>query len=394
MPADRLQPADVELVYRELLGRAPAAGEIDHQLASLTTVRELLRIVVASEEYAERAAREAASAPRDSDHIVNIHHPDLARWAHPPGTRSADGVAVAGREGWLFLREGTNANLGQFLGEVQMEPEWLDGWRRLVERRREEADALGAAMAFFVVPDKLAVHGEHYPDELVARGPRPVERLLEEAGLPISYPLEACRAAAQHGMSVFERTDSHLSLKGNRLLHEALCGALGERSPAPHGELPSVEYAWSGDLGRRFDPQIVEVVRRVEGLLAARMIDDNREQVAAVGGHIGTRRVFANDSAPDGRVAVVFGDSYAFAAPKYQGMSWFLAQKHREVHFVWVPFGWDPGYARRVDAEVVVFQAAERFVARLPRDVVDVDRLAEETLRRKAALGLETVFGA
>lgn len=72
---------------------------------------------------------------------------------------------------------------------------------------------------------------------------------------------------------------------------------------------------------------------------------------------------------------VLFGDSYAFSAPHYQGLAWFLAQAFAEVHFVWIPFGWDPEYVRRVGAEVVVCEGAERFAARPPELRVDVDAL-------------------
>ena len=102
--------------------------------------------------------------------------------------------------------------------------------------------------------------------------------------------------------------------------------------------------------------------------------------------------MFRNEQAPDARVAVVFGDSFGFSAAYYQGLSWFLAQVFREVHFVWVPFGWDSDYVRQVGAEAVLVQGAERFVARVPHLEVDASRLAEETLRRKQPMGIERVF--
>jgi hypothetical protein len=103
--------------------------------------------------------------------------------------------------------------------------------------------------------------------------------------------------------------------------------------------------------------------------------------------------VFRNEVAPDPRVAVVFGDSFGFSAAYYQGLSWFMAQEFREVHFVWVPFGWDPDYVRRVGAEAVLIQGAERFVARVPHTTVDASGLAEETLRRKRPVDIESVSG-
>ena len=57
-------------------------------------------------------------------------------------------------------------------------------------------------------------------------------------------------------------------------------------------------------------------------------------------------------------MAVVFGDSFGFAATHYQGIAWFMAQVFREVHFIWIPFGWDAEYVRRVGAEAVLVQGA------------------------------------
>ncbi len=261
-------------------------------------------------------------------------------------------------------------------------------------RRAEESRALGVASTLLVVPDKLAVYEEHYPEELTRSGPRPIERLLAAPDLPIVYPLaELCSAPpAASGEEVYLRTDTHLTFRGNELLFSSLLTALEIESPPDLTTLPLRSYPVSGDLGIKFDPQIVSIVSEPGSLHQARIVEDNREEIEAVDGHIGTRRVFQNEHAPDQRVAVVFGDSFGFSAPYYQGLSWFMAQVSPRVHFVWVPFGWDAAYVRQVGAGAVLVQGAERFVARVPHLDVDVSRLAEETLRRKQPVGIERVF--
>ena len=101
--------------------------------------------------------------------------------------------------------------------------------------------------------------------------------------------------------------------------------------------------------------------------------------------------MFRNEGAPDPRVAVVFGDSFGFSAPNYQGVSWFMAQVFREVHFVWIPFGWDTDYIRRVGAEAVAGPGRRAVRRPVPHTSVDVLQLAEETLRRKQPTGIESV---
>jgi hypothetical protein len=365
-------------VYRQVLGRTPGSDEVDHQLASLRTLDEMLRVALDSDEYATRLREAGQRSPR-SPTVVNAFHPDLARWGHPVGRRSDDGIAIVGREGWLFLCGGTNANLGQYVGAVQMADDWLDQWRAATVQREADVLESGVAALTLVVPEKLAVYEERYPEPLERLGPRPVERLLSEGGLPIVYPLEQLRGAAEHE-NVYLRTDTHLTFRGNELLFESIRARLGIDAPLELGDLATRPYVAAGDLGVKFDPSIVEVIDAPSTLHRARIAQDNREAIAAAGGHIGTRRVFVNEHAPDDRVAVIFGDSFGFSAEHYQGLSWFLAQVFRETHFVWIPFGWDPNYVRAVGAKAVVIQGAERFVARAPQPSVDVAQLEAQAL--------------
>jgi alginate O-acetyltransferase complex protein AlgJ len=377
-------------VYRQVLERTPSEEEIQAQLAGMPNLDALLRVALDSEEHSERLRRRGLNAA-SSPTVVNVFHPDLVAWGMQPGTRSADDVAIVGRDGWLFLCGGTNAALDQYVGAVELGPGWLEEWRRVIDDRQAEAGRLGVATALLVVPDKLAVYEEHYPEELVRVGPRPVERLLAVQDLPIVYPLAELRAAAARGEEVYMRTDTHLTFRGNELLFSSVLAGLEVVNPPDLAALPLRSYPVAGDLGAKFDPQIVGIVNEPGSLHRARIVEDNRAEIAAVDGHIGTRRVFRNDEAPDPRVAVVFGDSFGFGAPNYQGLSWFLAQAFREVHFVWVPFGWDADYVQRVGAQAVLVQGAERFVARVPHVNVDVSGLAEETLRRKRPVGVEGV---
>jgi alginate O-acetyltransferase complex protein AlgJ len=388
---DRLTREQVISVYRQVLGRRPEERDIEAQLAANKTLEGMLRVALDSDEYAallrERGLK-AAQAPT----VVNVFHPDLAPWGLQPGTRSDDGIAIVGQDGWLFLCGGSNANLGQYVGAVEMEPSWLQEWQQVIHRRSAEADALGVATATLVVPDKLPVYEEHYPEELKRVGPRPIERLLAAPELPIVYPLAELRSAAAMGEEIYLRTDTHLTFRGNELLFLSALDALEVEDHPTFPELPLRSYPIAGDLGSKFDPQIISIVSEPGSLHHAEIVEDNHEEIAAVEGHIGKRRVFRNENAQDPRVAVIFGDSYGNGVAHYQGLSWFMAQVFREVHFVWVPFGWDADYVRRVGAEAVLIQGAERFVARVPHVSVDVSRLVEETLRRKQPVGVERVF--
>jgi len=202
------------------------------------------------------------------------------------------------------------------------------------------------------------VYADYFPQDLTPRGPRPVLRLLNEGALPLVYPVEALRDARDGG-DTYMLVNSHLTLRGNRILAEITAKELGV-SPAllPDVEDTAAPFLSPGDLGPHFDPPLLQLLRPMVSASRASVVSDNREEIASGGGHVGTIRVFRCEDAPDERTVVVFGDSYGFGENGYLGLSWWLAQIFREVHFVWVPFGWDPKYLDSVNAELVVCQTA------------------------------------
>lgn len=386
-----LLPAHVEAVFLEFLGRIASPEDVAIWM-NVGSLRALLDGVLASEEYAARRARRASEPQDEADGpFVNLWTPELAAFHRPPGTVSGDGVAIVGGQGHLFLYGGSNDNLAMYRGEVPMAADWLERWQALLSERIEQARAAARAICFLVVPDKLAVYNDLFPQELDGEE-RPLTRLLQVDVAPVLYPADALHAARADG-ETYMRTDSHLTPAGNRLLAEATLAALGVAPALLAGvsEAQTVHFS-SGDLGQHFSPPIFELGEHLHEPSSAQLVFDNWPAIAAAGGHIGTLRVFRRDDAPDPRTVVVFGDSYGFGDAAYPGVSWFMAQTFREVHFVWVPFGWDPGYLDRVGADLVVCQTAERFIARVPRPRVDVLSLAREGAADGPALGLERIF--
>lgn len=129
--------------------------------------------------------------------------------------------------------------------------------------------------------------------------------------------------------------------------------------------------------------------KRVEvGPLLAAYEAQGRDREAHVGAHV----VFRNETeGADPRRLVLFGDSCAHFDPFL--LTGLLAESFREVHFVWSA-SLDWGYIERVRPDILLFELAERFLARLPRDDFDVavsgqrgtgGRLAQMTGARHAA---------
>lgn len=387
-----LRREDIEAVFREFLGRVATPGDVAWWMQS-GSLRAFFDGVLASEEYVERMTRrKIGKEARAHGPFLNCWIGGWERFTRPSGDVSPDGVVIVGESGHLFIYGGTNDNVATHRGEIEMAADWMDEWRTLVAERQGRARRAHRRLAYLVVPEKLAVYADCYPRDLTTRGPRPVLRLLDEGALPLVYPIEALRNARSGG-GTYLLTDSHLTPRGNRILAEATVSELGV-SPAllPEVEETPTPHLAAGDLGQHFDPPLLEVMRPMAGASRAAVVSDNWAEVSRVGGHIGTIRVFRREDAPDQRTVVIFGDSYGFGDNAYQGLSWWLAQVFREVHFVWVPFGWDPKYLDSVNAELVVCQTAERFMARVPRLKVNVRSLAKKTIARRQAFTEERIF--
>jgi len=362
--ASGLASADVVCLYRTLLGRLPSADEVASQRAATDDWRALLVAITSSAEYKAAWSAGGNRASTADQALVNVWHPDLSRFGHRPGTWSRDAEAVMGKEGWIFLARGSNSVLDQYQSDFALPTGWADRWADVVRVRREEATGSGAALALLVVPDKLSVLSAHLPDEIALASRPPAAALSDDLGLGVIYPV-AQLARVPGG--AYLRADTHLSLAGNSALAGVVLAALsGPDQPVVGSDVRTVQYARLGDLGSRFDPPVLEVVATYGSLGGAVVVADNHDDVEAAGRHVGTRRVLRNATAPDSRTAVVFGDSYSFPEPRYQGIAWFLAQYFREVHFVWSPFGWDKDYVEASGAEVVLCETAERFVPRPP----------------------------
>ena len=387
VPEPHVSPETAHALFRFLLGRAPSAGELEARTAPGHPHWMLVADLLRSPEHLEHAARaEQPVAAR-----VNTWIPELAPFCHLPGTPSPDGVAVVGQEGMLFLRQGANAALDHFRGVAELPDDWEASWRALAETRRAQAAAAGAQLGMLVVPDKLAVESARFPEALKPVGPRPVERLLGlELGL--AYPIDELVAVREAGTEVYLRTDTHLTPAGNATLHAAACAAMGVAdAPDPYARLTRIPYVSSGDLGSRFAPNVVEVME-VAGEGPAEVASTNRPAIAARGGHIGTRTTWRNPSPVRPETVVVFGDSYAYGEPGYQGVAYLLAQVFAEVVFAWAPFGWDDEVVRAAGADLVLCQIAERFVVRVPHATVSVAELEERALQRTPP-GPQSVMG-
>lgn len=282
-----------------------------------------------------------------------------------------------GRDGWLFLTGGTNRVLDRYRGGLR---HWLllRGWTRLIGARAARAERLGIRYLHLVVPEKLSVYDDKTDGLRYAPAKASTRRLARRlARNPAYLDLLAPLRAARNGPApLYLRTDTHWTVQGCLLAYREIMRAVGAIPPADIGGRPQIFADEVMDIGEklperpreRFERHMLQRdATRVEvGPLLAAYEAAGRDREVHAGAHV----VYRNTSAEaDPRRLVLFGDSCAHFDPFL--LTGLLAESFCEVHFVWsASLDWD--YIERVRPDILLFELAERFLARLPKDEFDV----------------------
>ena len=281
-----------------------------------------------------------------------------------------------GREGWLFLIGGSNRVMDRYKGGLA---QWLllRRWARLIAARSARAERLGIRYLQVVVPEKLSVY-DHKTDGLTytpanASTRRLAKRLARQSAyLDLLAPL---RAARDTGPPLYLKTDTHWTADGCLLAYREIMRALGATPPADLAGRPRMVIEEVMDTGGKLPERPVERLERATNLRDASRVETGpllaayEAQGRAEELHVGAHTVYRNDTAADPRRIVLFGDSCAHFAPFF--LTGLLAESFREVHFVWSA-NLDWAYIEAVKPDILLFELAERFLARLPDDHYDV----------------------
>jgi hypothetical protein len=124
-----------------------------------------------------------------------------------------------------------------------------------------------------------------------------------------------------------------------------------------------------GDLGGKFDNPLREELfapNFSSGFFSQGHLEKINEIITQT--FNGTRQIFLNKKAAIDKKMVVFGNSFFEKTPSW-GLSPFFAGLFKEYHFIWSP-NLDMEYCARVSADIVIAQTCERFLTRLPDDIL------------------------
>jgi alginate O-acetyltransferase complex protein AlgJ len=270
-----------------------------------------------------------------------------------------DGKVVRGKDGWLFLDNDTNRVVAQHTGEVQLTPDQLDHWHRLLENRIAWLERQGAQYFFLVAPNAHSVYPDKLPDHVHGAAERPIHQLVghleAHSYARLVYPLPELSEHREE--AVYPKTGSHWTELGAFVAYQALMREVSRKAAVPvlgRDEIVIIPEERIGDLGHKVDPRMRSRYVYVDMPDSkARVVAHNRVR------NTGCRVEYEG---PGGTDCLVFGDSFtARIVP-------FLAESFRRLVFVHMA-NLDYSLVSELEPELVITVMNERFMIEPPVDV-------------------------
>jgi len=378
----RLAPPTLAAALQDLVHTATGAlgeAELDILLDALNAHPLLVSRRAAARQAQAQAARSTAASsvqqrlaglPARSAPAGTVE-PD---WPVPlpVGQLSPDGTALVGHGGHVFLVEGSNDLLAQYLcpPDDPAARAKAAAWVRLIAARAATCARLGPRFLQVMIPEKLSVLPDHLPRDIAA--PTPLWRAIE-AGIqaePTIAPhwLSALPVLTRRGLreQAFPRLDTHLSARGAYALFIAICAAMQVGRPFP--EAPFTRHTDEiGDLAERLVPgvRLPETYHWPMAELVAMWPTPTLVEEHDPGRHTGRRLVWRTPDAPVQARVIAFGNSYFERGGSPRALSWWCARAFSEFHFCWTA-EMDDDYIRAHRPDWVICQTTERFLPQVP----------------------------
>lgn len=290
------------------------------------------------------------------------------------GRVSNDRSAVIGRGGWCFIYEGSNNYRGSYLNRDLLTRG--DEWARLIEARQKLCDMLGIQFLQIIIPNKLTLLPEYFPEPVLAETSFPLQGLIaSKVDANVLIPIRELKDDNVKEY-VYRRNDSHLTVGGDAYLVEIILEALGLiKYECPNVETQEIVHI--GDLGGKFIPQIREYCHAPlwdNGLLDQRHIVKTSE-IIPNNGFNGIEQEFYNNNAAIDKTILVIGNSFFERVPSW-GISPFIAALFKKYKFLWKP-NLSELELNSYSPDIVVMQTCERFMTVLPMDEFSLNVLDE-----------------
>jgi hypothetical protein len=292
--------------------------------------------------------------------------------------KSEDEAAISGRNGYVFLYQGTNRLL-ELYGQSEADPLLRESWQSLMSSRVSRARDLRVGLAQLMIPEKSSLVPHLVPYEV--SGPSPIwratlvdmEQRASIGGLGLINGFNVL-AASPAPEATFRMLDSHLSSYGCEMLINALLHLTTTNTASlsySHG--PAQWRRNSGDLGAKFAPGQLCIpagsYRVWSGLLNADgnpLVPELISSFDPPEGYIGIQRAWRCEGAPLQKKVVCFGNSFFARGESSTNLSWWCARLFSEFHFIFSPaIDWD--CVEGTGPDWVICQTIERFMRIVPK---------------------------
>ncbi len=278
------------------------------------------------------------------------------------GLVSTDETAIVGKDGWLFLYQGSNRYFSGYFSSPE-DSRMADIWSAYIDNARKILHEMNVKFYFSLVPNKASVLPDLYPFELPRAITGRAARVLARLDPTEQDGFESIRANINRH-AIFRRNDTHLTEFGNLLLAHSMLRGVGLELPWHHYDFAVVRCVHhDGDLGHRFRPAATEVLRRLQHPLQTAAVT-RRDGAIRRGAHLGSGYEASNPQAPAALRLLIFGNSFVEHLPSW-GSAMQLCASVKTVRFVWWP-GIDFAEVKAWAPDAVVFQTCERFLNRDP----------------------------
>ncbi|MBN9464761.1 hypothetical protein [Brevundimonas sp.] len=305
-----------------------------------------------------------------SERVPNVDGEEMSPCLMPVGHRSPGNLAVVGRQGHIFLLDGTNHLMSQYLA-AESDPQiesLANEWVTCLTKRNKILKEKGIAFRQIIIPEKSTVLSDLYPINI--DGPTAQFSLIEKKLARLKdgdfyIPVRKHLSKHEDRARIYSTVDTHFSPLGCYLTHKLIMASLG----VTVGSVPfNRRVVGMGDVGSRFPAAHLCSVDYYPDLshLEGDVVDPDRIELVESSRQIGMRIVYANPGAPVQKKVVAFANSFFELGLEANRISWWMSRWFSEFHFIWSP-EIDFDYVEKVNPDIVIGQTIERFLVRSPR---------------------------
>lgn len=280
----------------------------------------------------------------------------------------AEDLVETGRDGWLFLKNDSNKFNDVLQGHLPLDKEMLTYLRRIFTYRKAFAIQSGCQFLQIIVPDKNVICNSYKSAPLTISDCRPSIQLCEELGKTLSsdtFYIANDLMRESDPASFFYKTDTHLSPRGQVFLMDFI---VGKFKITPSYDIELVPEEFSGDLGDKLNPPLVEQALKVLCRSDVRVLYDAITPALFSGATISGNVLHRQSEQPGGR-----GRLYMYGTSSANQMISLLCSQFDEVVFTWGNSA-DPDLITEFKPHFVLGIFAERFLSGPPQDLnIDTD---------------------